>query len=71
MVMMWKRRLLGLKERLQISMKKRGWEEGEQEKRKYLGLQIYRLFYYSLEMSWVIKNETEDKGRERKKEKLM
>lgn len=51
-------------------MKKRGWE-GEQEKRKYLGLQIYRLFYYSLEMSWVIKNETEDKGRERKKEKLM
>lgn len=71
MVMMWKRRLLGLKERLLISMKKRGWEEGEQEKRKYLGLQIYRLFYYSLEMSWVIKNETEDKGRERKKEKLM
>lgn len=71
MVMMWKRRLLGLKERLLISMKKRGWEEGEQEKRKYLGLQIYRLFYYSLEMSWVIKNDTEDKGRERKKEKLM
>lgn len=71
MVMVWKKRLLGLKERLLISMKKRGWEEGEQEKRKYLGLQIYRLFYYSLEMSWVIKNDTEDKGRERKKEKLM